>query len=89
MGKAHVQSRAERGRGRGEGESWLRTDVARLRPEPRAAFDLKPATAFEIAVAERLPAGDSEVDQLPSRLNWLLTIVIGAAVNNIVIALLK
>jgi ABC-type hemin transport system substrate-binding protein len=38
-------------------------------------------------VTRELIAGDAELDQLRSRLNWLVTIVIGAAVTNIVIAL--
>jgi len=48
-----------------------------------------PCNGFEVAVAERLKALQQDVDELRSRLNWLLTVIVGAAVTNIVIALVK
>ena len=53
------------------------------------ALDLRPTNPFEIQVAERLHSIDAELDQLRTRINWLLTIIVGAAITNIVIALLK
>ena len=61
-----------------------------LRPSPAPpALDVRPTNAFEVAVAERLKALEAELDQLRSRINWLLTVIVGAAITNIVIALLK
>jgi hypothetical protein len=42
-----------------------------------------------VAVAERLRALESEMDQLRSRINWRLTVIAAPAITNIVIALLK
>lgn len=51
-----------------------------LRPEP--------SNAFEVALAERLRAIEAELDRLRTRLNWLLTLIVGAAVANVVLGLL-
>jgi len=52
-------------------------------------LDPRPTNAFELAVAERLKAMQDELDQLRNRINWLLTVIVGAAITNIVIALVK
>jgi hypothetical protein len=72
------------------GEARLREAVRRLHgaPDP-PALDVRPTNPFEVAVAERLKALEAELDQLRSRINWLLTVIVGAAITNIVIALLK
>lgn len=58
-------------------------------PVPASPLDLRPTNPFEVAVAERLKALEAELDQLRSRINWLLTVIVGAAITNVVIALLK
>ena len=67
----------------------LKAALRRLRPPPCPPVDLRPTNAFEVAIAERLKALEAELDQLRGRINWLLTVIVGAAVTNIVIALLK
>jgi hypothetical protein len=66
-------------------------DAGNPGPPPPSAhpLDLKPCNAFEVAIAEQLKALRRELDQLATRVNWLLTLIVGAAVTNIVIALLK
>jgi hypothetical protein len=75
------------------GSQRLAAALHRLKPDvgpgPAPTWDLKPSNAFEVAVAERLKAMQCQIDQLTSRLNWLLTVIIGAALTNLVIALLK
>lgn len=71
------------------GEARLRETVRRLqRPEP-PPLEPKPSNAFEVAVAERLKAMQRDIDRIRSRLNWLLTIIVGAAVTNVVLALVQ
>jgi hypothetical protein len=55
-------------------------------PEP---LRLEPTNPFEVAVAEQLRHLRREVDRLHGRFNWLLTVIVGAALTNIVIAVLK
>jgi hypothetical protein len=69
--------------------SQLKATIRRLRPASPGPVELRPTNPFEVQVAEHLKAIDAELDQLRSRLNWLLTIIVGAAITNIVIALLK
>jgi hypothetical protein len=74
------------------GERRLRDALGRLRrAAPGAPPPLKPdpTSAFEVAIAERLIALQSRVDELRTRVNWLLTLIVGAAITNVVIALLK
>jgi hypothetical protein len=82
----------------GSGEQRLRAALRKLRPgsgnrEPQradaAALNLEPSNPFEVAVAERLKALQADVDEIRTRVNWLLTFIVGAAVTNVVIALLK
>ena len=72
------------------GDEKLRAAPSRLRgvgqPPP---LPLEPTNAFEVAIAERLKALQAEVDQLRSRINWLFTVIVGAAIANVVIALLR
>lgn len=67
----------------------LRAALRHLRPASCPPVDLRPTNAFEVAIAERMKALEAELDQLRSRINWLLTIIVGAAITNIVIALIK
>jgi len=69
------------------GETALLAAVRRRRRAP--SFKPDPTNAFELAVAERLNALQKDVDELRGRINWLLTLIIGAALTNIVIALVK
>ena len=73
------------------GEARLRTAVRRFqRPASPAPppLDPSPSNPFEIVVAERLRAMQKELDQIRSRLNWLLTLIVGAAITNVVLAIL-
>ena len=53
-----------------------------------SAMDLEPGSAFEVAIDERLKALQADVDRIRSRMDWLLTVIVGAALLN-VLALLK
>jgi hypothetical protein len=79
----------------GAGADRLRASLARLHnragarqpaPEP---LRLDPCSPFEIAVSERLKAMQADLEELRARVNWLLALIVGAAVTNIVIALVK
>ena len=75
------------------GESRLRAAVARVgarspRPDP-PPLKPEPTNPFELAVAERLATLKADIDRVESRLNWLFALIIGAAVTNVVIALLQ
>ena len=71
------------------GETRLRKAVGRFqRPEP-PPLDPRPSNPFEIVVAERLKAMQKELDQIRSRLNWLLTLIVGAAITNVVLTILR
>jgi hypothetical protein len=56
---------------------------------PKPALKPEPTNAFEIAIAERLLSMEREIDRLRSQLTWLFTVIIGFAITNVVIALLK
>jgi hypothetical protein len=77
------------------GESRLRATLARVRVRsPVGAhggppLKPEPTNAFELAVAERLTTLKSDIDRVENRLNWLFALIIGAAVTNIVIALIQ
>lgn len=69
----------------------LAAAIRRLRgggPEPLPPLRPEPSNAFEVALAERLKAIEAELDRLRTRLNWLLTLIVGAAVANVVLGLL-
>ena len=69
------------------GSHRLKTSLQRLRrPDPTPA-DLRPCTPFEVAVAEQLKAMREDLDQLQARLWWLFALIIGAAVANLIAAL--
>ena len=82
------------------GETKLRASLARVgahrstlgprspRP-PCPPLEPKPTNPFELAVAERLATLKADIDRVESRLNWLFALIIGAAVTNVVIALLQ
>ena len=69
------------------GEARLRKTVRRLRRPPPPPLDAKPSNPFEIVVAERLRAMQKDIDQIRSRLNWLLTLIVGAAITNVVLTI--
>ena len=76
------------------GESRLRAAIARISasPHPRvppSPLKPEPTNPFELAVAERLASLKSDIDRVESRLNWLFALIIGAAVTNIIIALIQ
>jgi hypothetical protein len=77
------------------GESRLRASLARLSsPRRRVSpspppLKPEPTNAFELAVAERLATLKADIDRVESRLNWLFALIIGAAVTNVVIAILR
>jgi len=79
------------------GAQRLRQAVRRLRPAARASspnpppppLKPEPCNAFEVAVAEKLDRLECEIDRLNSRFWWLATILIGAAVANVVLQLLQ
>ena len=82
------------------GETRLRAAIARVgahrstlgprspRPDP-PPLKPEPTNPFELAVAERLATLKADIDRGESRLNWLFALIIGAAVTNVVIALLQ
>jgi hypothetical protein len=55
-------------------------------PEP---LEVEPTNPFEVMIAERLQALRRDVDRLQTRLDWLFALIIGAAVTNVVLALLN
>jgi hypothetical protein len=74
----------------------LKAAIRRLRPPhfsgrglPAEPLDLRPSNPFEIAMAARLKALETELDQLRSRINWLLTVIVGAGITNIMVVLLR
>ena len=74
------------------GEARLRQVLRKLRPQPAPPpepMKPDPTNAFEIAVAERLRALAADVDEIRSRVNWLLLFIVGAAITNVVIAIFK
>lgn len=72
------------------GDEKLRAAMSRLRGARQTPpLPLEPTNAFEVAIAERLKALQGEVDQLRSRINWLFTVIVGAAITNVLIALLR
>ena len=56
---------------------------------PLDTLSIDPTNAFEVALNERLVAMQRELNELRSRLDWLLTLIVGAAITNVVIALLQ
>ena len=71
------------------GVDRLKASVGRLRRRPPPPFEPSPSNPFEIVVAERLRAMQKELDQIRSRLNWLLCLIIGAATANVVLSLFQ
>lgn len=59
-------------------------------PPPRPApLEAEPTNPFEIMIAERLQSLRRDVDRLQTRLDWLFALIIGAAITNVVLALLR
>ncbi len=73
------------------GEQRLRQALARLRrPRPAAPpLSIEPTNACELAIIEQLRAMRDDVDQLQTRVNWLLGLIIAAAVTNVLLAVLQ
>ena len=55
-------------------------------PKP---LSLDPTNPFELLLAEQIRHLRADVDRLNTRLNWLFTLILGAAVTNIVLAVLQ
>ena len=74
-----------------QGENRLRRALTRLKPQklPNTPLKIEPSNPFEVAVKERLDALQAELDRLSSRVNWLLTVIIGFALLNLVINLVQ
>lgn len=76
-----------------EGDRRLRAALGRLRrTSPAGApppLKPEPTNAFELAVSERLAHLQRDVDRLQSRVNWLLGLIAGFAVVNLVLNLLQ
>lgn len=74
------------------GEQRLRDALGRLKRPPRPPvppLKVEPTNAFELAVSERLTHLQRDVDRLQSRVNWLLGLIGGFAVVNLVLNLLQ
>lgn len=76
------------------GDEKLRRSIARLasraqRRDPAPPLKPEPSNAFEVAVAERLEYLQEQLDQLSTRLWWVLTVIVGAALVNVVLGLLQ
>lgn len=73
------------------GEAQLRQTLARLRrlpPEPKP-LTLTPSTPYEVQLAAEIKALREELERLHARLNWLLTVIIGAALANSLLTVLQ
>ena len=55
-------------------------------PKP---LSLDPTNPFEVVLAEQIRHLRADVDRLNTRLNWLFTLILGAAVTNIILAVLQ
>ena len=75
----------------GRGDQRLRQALARLRRprEPAPPLCVDPTNAFEVAIAEQLKHLRADVDRLQGRINWLLGLIIAAAVTNVLLAVLQ
>ena len=74
-----------------KGEERLRHTLRRLHQPPSAVppLDLQPTSPYELYLGEQLKALRADVDKLTTRLNWLVTVIVGAAVTNVILALLE
>ena len=69
------------------GEARLRAALHRAYRAQPPPLDPKPTNPFELAVAERLKSMQKDIDQIRSRVNWLLALIVGAAATNVVLSL--
>jgi hypothetical protein len=75
----------------GPGDAELRRALTRLR-RPRAdpkPLNLSPTTPYEVQLAVEIKALRQELERLHSRLNWLLTVIIGSALANSLLTFLQ
>ena len=56
---------------------------------PPQPLSLDPTNPFEIVLAEQMRHLRADVDRLNTRLNWLFTLILGAAVTNVILAILQ
>ena len=73
------------------GDKRLRQALGRLR-RPRGTappLSVQPTTPCELAIAEQLKHLRADVDRLQTRVNWLLGLIIAAAVTNVLLAVLQ
>jgi hypothetical protein len=75
------------------GEERFRAAFQRLRKlhsdASAAPLEAEPTNPFEIMIAERLQALRCDVDRLQTRLWWLFALIIGAAVANVIVGLIR
>ena len=69
------------------GETQLRHSLHRLlhRP-PHPPLQPDPTSGFEVSIATRLDSLTKQVDHLRTRVNWLLTFIVGAALLQLLAA---
>jgi len=73
----------------GSGEERLRQAARRLKQQrTRTTIDAAPCTPFDVAMLEQMNTIRHDLDELTSRVWWLITIVIAAAIANAVIGFL-
>lgn len=66
----------------------LVTACKRLTIPPPPPLNPDPTNAFEVAIAERLRSIEAELDRMRTRLNWLFTLILAAAITNVALGLL-
>jgi len=72
------------------GDDHLSAAVHRWRQRaPKPALKPDPTNAFELAISERLQVIERDVERLRTQLWWLMTVIVGFALVNVAIALLK
>lgn len=70
---------------RGKARQWASRRPAETAACEAAACEV--TAAFQAAVTERLKAIERDLERLQSRVNWLMTVIVGAAIGNVVLAL--
>lgn len=71
------------------GGDRLKSAVSRWRHrrKPSQQLTVEPTSAFDVQVSERLKSMQRDVDQIRTRVNWLLGLILTAAVANILLSL--
>ena len=71
------------------GADRLKASVGRLRRRDQPAFEPDPSSAFEVAIAERVKFMQKDLDQIRTRLNWVLGLIVAAAAANVLLSLFR